>query len=67
VTVGSADRRAVLEAFAADLGRESHVLAERPELLWQQLHNRLQWRDEAVERLLAGSVPAEARVVGRRG
>ncbi|HSB08825.1 MAG TPA: WD40 repeat domain-containing protein [Blastocatellia bacterium] len=32
-----------LTRFAAALRRESHHLLKRPELLWQQLHNRLQW------------------------
>jgi WD40 repeat protein len=32
-----------LTRFAAALRKESHHLLKRPELLWQQLHNRLQW------------------------
>jgi WD40 repeat protein len=41
-----------LEAFRRAIGREGHVLLERPGLVWQQLHNRLQW-DETVPGLLA--------------
>lgn len=48
-----AERRSALEAFQRTLRRESHVLYERPDLLWQQLYNRLQWEDEPVPRLLA--------------
>jgi len=33
----------VIEAFAGALRQESHNLIERPEILWQQLYNRLQW------------------------
>jgi len=36
----------VLEAFARALGQEAHVLRQRPDLLWQQLYNRLQWVEE---------------------
>jgi WD40 repeat protein len=39
------DHRRVLEAFAKVLGREAHNLTRWPELLWQQLYNRLQWAD----------------------
>jgi WD40 repeat protein len=33
----------ILEALGRELKRESHNLLERPQLLWQQVHNRLQW------------------------
>jgi len=39
------ERQTALEAFAQAVRRETHVLAERPELTWQQLHDRLQWAD----------------------
>ena len=48
-----AERRATLEAFARALKREAHVFLQRPDLLWQQLYNRLQWEDEPVPQLLA--------------
>jgi WD40 repeat protein len=35
--------REVLAAYGGALRREAHVLAERPELTFQQLYNRLQW------------------------
>jgi hypothetical protein len=41
-----------LDAFERALRREIHNLSRRPELLWQQLHNRLQWEDERVSDLL---------------
>ncbi len=45
-------RRATLGAFDRALGREAHNLLQRPQLCWQQLHNRLQWGDEPVRELL---------------
>ncbi|MBN1320045.1 MAG: WD40 repeat domain-containing protein [Thermoleophilia bacterium] len=48
------DRRQVLEAFSRDLDRELHNflttdLGRFPTLVYQQLHNRLQWLDAPVE------------------
>lgn len=43
----------VLQAFSRALGREAHVLTEHPEMMWQQMHNRLQWEDELVRALVA--------------
>ena len=37
------DQRLVLEAFGKTLVREAHNLTQRPDLLWQQTYNRLQW------------------------
>jgi WD40 repeat protein len=45
--------REVLEAYRRALRREAHVLADRPELTFQQLYNRLQWEDGAIEERLA--------------
>ncbi len=33
----------VLQAFSRELDREVNTLIKRPDLLWQQLYNRLQW------------------------
>lgn len=52
-TSDSAAHRAVLEAFAQALGREVQNLSSRPDLLWQQLYNRLQWEEQPVPRVLA--------------
>ncbi len=41
------NRRETLEAVGKALGREAHTLALRPDLLGQQLANRLQWDDAA--------------------
>lgn len=47
------DQLSALTAFAGALRRESHVLREHPELLWQQFYNRLQWaRPPLAERLV---------------
>ncbi len=45
-------RRMVLKAFARALGREAHVLARQPDLLWQQMYNRLQWEEGEIEQCL---------------
>jgi hypothetical protein len=50
--LNTAQRRAVLEAYDGTLGREIHNLARRPETLWQQLYNRLQWEKDPVPGLL---------------
>ena len=39
----------VLHTFAKALNRETHVLSQHPNLLWQQLYNRLQWEVEGVD------------------
>jgi WD40 repeat protein len=36
----------VLQAFSRALNREAHVLTNHPDLLWQQMYNRLQWEEE---------------------
>lgn len=42
----------VLQAFSRSLRREMHVLTQHPDLLWQQMHNRLQWEGEESKLLL---------------
>ena len=37
------DHRTTLKSFSRALAREAHVLTNQPDLLWQQLYNRLQW------------------------
>lgn len=39
------EQRTVLEAFSKTLTREAHNLTQRPDILWQQMYNRLQWAD----------------------
>jgi hypothetical protein len=39
------EMREVLEAFSRALSQEAHNLRERPDILWQQMFNRLQWAD----------------------
>jgi WD40 repeat protein len=45
----ASEQKAVLKAFSRALARETHVLTRQPDLLWQQLYNRLQWDGEEVE------------------
>ena len=33
----------ILQAYSRAMQREAHVLTQHPDLLWQQLYNRLQW------------------------
>ena len=50
---GGADPRLdALRACRQALRREAHTLTERPDLLWQQLYNRLQWEEDPVPGLL---------------
>jgi WD40 repeat protein len=46
-----AARRIAVEAFEHALRRERHTVSRRPQLLWQQLHNRLRWEHPAPEAL----------------
>jgi len=39
------EQKTVLTAFRRTLSQERHNLLERPEILWQQMYNRLQWAD----------------------
>ena len=45
--------RTALQAFSRAINREASALSQRPDLLWQQLYNRLQWAEEPVPSLLA--------------
>lgn len=40
------EKKIVLEAFRKTLGKELHNLMVWPDILWQQMYNRLQWEDE---------------------
>jgi hypothetical protein len=71
-------RPAVLEALSRALRREAHALLRRPDLLWQQLYNRLRWqaraaglvhaeRTRALHRLLEAELARTARTGRRRG
>ncbi len=48
----AAERRELLAAIRRALRREAEVLTVRPELTWQQLHNRVQWAGSIVTDLL---------------
>jgi WD40 repeat protein len=51
----------VLGAFARAVRRESHSLVGRPDLLWQQLHNRLQWEGDEAEVILSNEHASRAK------
>ena len=44
--------RTILGAFSRAIAREAHVLTRSPDLLWQQLYNRLQWEGEETKQAL---------------
>ncbi len=47
------DKGNVMGAFSRALGREAHLLTPHPDLLWQQIYNRLQWEGEDVKQIIA--------------
>ena len=47
-----AERQELLAAIRRALRHEAELLAARPELTWQQLHNRVQWAGSAAAGLL---------------
>ena len=49
----SGEQSTILQSFSRALEREAHVLTQHPDLLWQQLYNRLQWEEEEVKQVLA--------------
>jgi len=54
------EQKTVLEAFRKALGQELHNLRERPEILWQQMYNRLQGVDrEDGKGLISGIIKPE--------
>ena len=42
----------VLSAIRVALAREAHVLQAAPQLLWQQLYNRLEWEGQSIRDFL---------------
>jgi len=40
------EQKTIIEAFGRVLSQELHNIRERPEILWQQMYNRLQWVDD---------------------
>jgi WD40 repeat protein len=43
----ASDQRKSLEAFSRCFNREIHNFRQRPDILWQQLYNRMQWADDS--------------------
>ena len=48
VTLTFENQNKVLQALARTFTRENHVLTRHPDLLWQQVYNRLQWEPKEV-------------------
>lgn len=55
------ERGAVLTASARALDMEAHSLRERTKILWQQMHNRLQWDVDPVTQTLASAFAEESK------
>ena len=60
-TAARTEQRRVLGAFGEVLAREAHNLTRHPDLLWQQMYNRLQWigrpeKDGILTRVLASEL-----------
>jgi len=45
IAMKRSEQKTVLSAFKRALSQERHNLLMRPEILWQQIYNRLQWAD----------------------
>jgi WD40 repeat protein len=43
----------VLEAFNRAFQREVYVLRDRPDILWQQIYNRLRWEEDPLPKVIA--------------
>ena len=61
------DHLAPLTAFDRALEREAHNLMGRPDLLWQQLHNRLQWEEASSRASSRPNCAEDRRPVPPRG
>lgn len=48
----AAEHKTTLNAFSRALTREAHVLTRQPDILWQQMYNRLQWEGELIKQSL---------------
>jgi WD40 repeat protein len=56
----SVDGRGMVEAFERAIAREAHNLARRPDLLQQQLENRLQWEHDELRSILGARRPTQS-------
>ena len=67
-TMARPDQRLVLKEFGKVLAREAHTLTRRPDLLWQQMYNRLQWVEWAEkDGVLTGVLEPELEERGKPG
>ena len=55
-------QKTILESFSNALRREGHVLTQRPDLLWQQLYNYLQWEDEGIQKILSSELNKRSKI-----
>ncbi|MCB2210392.1 WD40 repeat domain-containing protein [bacterium] len=51
-------QRQILQSYFDTLTKESHNLRNHPDLLWQQIFNRMQWEDGPVKDLLGSALAA---------
>ena len=52
----SNEHKATLMAFSCTLTREAHVLTREPDLLWQQMYNRLQWEGDEIKKAITSEL-----------
>ena len=57
--------KAILATFSHAFKREMHVLTRQPDLLWQQLYNRLQWNGDEVKRVIAPELTRRSAMSGK--
>src|SRR5512139_2411046 len=55
----------VLQDFRRAVRRESYILRRQPELLWQQLYNRLQWMGPDLNQVLKAQLEGRSAAGGR--
>jgi WD40 repeat protein len=65
-TYSATEKKTTLSAFAQALLREAHVLQDRPDLLWQQLYNRLWWDSRVRQSMLSDALEKRDSVWLRR-
>jgi WD40 repeat protein len=61
----TSEQTEVLQAISRVQNREAHVLTQHPDLLWQQMYNRLQWEGEGITQILSGALDAHQSVGGK--
>ncbi len=59
------EQEVILQAFSRALKREAHILTNHPDLLWQQMYNRLQWEWPDVVKLSNTELQERSHLMSR--